>query len=205
MNAAVLLNTILNDLLLKNIQVKFELTDTVYWHGSECVGYFDSDANTLCIAANYDDWFLTLVHEYCHFLQFQEGLYSSRRELDLYPKREKWSQGLVEMGEQELYWVTRMIQSCELDCERRVIEMVKKYTIPTNIEEYIRHANAYVLSYEVERLKGRALGVSSSKAAHLCPITFIDDISVLPIGFLEVFSDDTQEANSSSGSTIFNL
>jgi hypothetical protein len=199
MSAFQLLQHILNDLTLNNVQVKLELTDTVFQkEGGECVGFFDSDTNTLCVAVNYDDWFMTLVHEYCHFKQFQENLWSSRADLDLFSKREKWALGNAEMTEMELLFATRLIQECELDCEKRVIQMALQYLLPINMGEYIRYANSYVLSYELERLKGKTLGSTnhSGKAAHLCPTEFITDLSFLPPGYAEAFNDEsTSETN----------
>jgi hypothetical protein len=97
---------------------------------------------------NYnDDWvtnFENFIHEYCHFLQWKDksDIYSdgliNLLLLDLY------CEGKNATFTEEQLWA---IQELELDCEKRVLELNKKFKLGIDEDRYIRETNAYIYSY----------------------------------------------------------
>lgn len=88
--------------------------------------------------------FNNLVHEYCHFKQWQEksqiyadGLINLFL-LDLY------CQGKNQTFTEEQLW---SIQELELDCEQRVLEINKRFKLNIDLSTYIPESNAYIYSY----------------------------------------------------------
>lgn len=200
MSIATLLQSILNDLALHAINVKLEYTDTVYTkEGTPCSGFMDKDVNTFCVAIQDENWFLVLLHEYCHFKQEREGLWSTKEELELFSRREKWALGQEEMDPEDVLRATRLIQACELDCEKRVVQILKTHAIPVDIEDYIRQANAYVLSYEYER-QNRKVVTGAGRTSLLMSATFITDFATLPPGYNLLIEKQNDEASTEANS-----
>ena len=192
MTVAYLLQKILQELQHSFITVRFEVADTINTkEGIECSGFFDQEINTLAVAIEDDGWFLVLLHEYCHFKQWQEGLWSSEAHIALETGRDKWVLGQQEMTDYDVLKATRSIQECELDCEKRVVAMIQEHNLSVDTQEYTRLSNAYVLSFEVERLQRKVLHNGSSQGAPFMPNIFITDFSTFPSGYKEavLFND----------------
>lgn len=195
---AVLFQKILNHLSLLNITVDLNQKGNLTWRGSPVSGFFDQNNNMLGVDLTNEHWPLVLFHEYCHVLQAQESKWATPEELKMFDDREDWSNGKLQLEREDLLRMTRVVQACELDCEKRVVELIKEYKIECNIEEYIRDSNAYVLTYEAERLLKKAAPIGSSeKTAHLMPNTFITDLGSLPSGFIDIIEELIEEENDS--------
>ena len=118
-------------------------------------GYFSDDTDgeipTLACAMGQKDFekaILLFVHESCHLDQWSE----SDQHDSIWAKGDasvyidEWLSG-EEFPQEELDDIFKTAIELELDCEKRSVEKLKKYNIPTNIEHYIQKANAYVLFY----------------------------------------------------------
>jgi hypothetical protein len=110
----------------------------------KCAGYFDDQEKLLVVAKKHVDFITTLIHEYCHLLQWKEQskIWKSVDKDKSFPLVDKWLSGKeVKNYKQHL----AAIRDLELDCEKRTVAMMKKWNIPT--DEYIQKANAYVHFY----------------------------------------------------------
>lgn len=101
------------------------------------LNYFDND---------FPNIFEYFIHEYCHFKQWKE-------------QTETWKNGqanwllfeLFLQGKFDKFTKSQLlsIQKLELDCDRRVIQEVRKYNLPINIRKYIEESNSYIYSYNI--------------------------------------------------------
>ena len=84
------------------------------------------------------------MHEYCHMTQWLDGI-------PLWKEAEEALSGMWDwLSGEEIENVEKSIdiaRDLELDNEKRTVEMIKKWKLPIDVNEYIRKANAYVLFY----------------------------------------------------------
>jgi len=122
--------------------------------GLMCNGYFDDDPELIfaCgIGKPIEQWMPIYVHEYGHFTQWRDkipewaGVTIDGLHYDDFI--EKW----LEQGKNfPQYKVNRFIDASiviEADCERRAIELIKKYNLPIDPLVYAQTANSYVHFY----------------------------------------------------------
>lgn len=143
------INKIYSDCRFWNKEICLIADDTVELNGLHCAGFYLEDK--LVIAAHRDDWWLTLFHEYCHLCQDIETKFFNSEDYQIAAKFDDWINYEIELIEKDLLKCIRVIQKSELDCEKRVVKLLKEYKIAIDIEDYIRKSNAYVLMYEVVR------------------------------------------------------
>jgi len=122
--------------------------------GTECNGYFTDTPTPLFAVGSgksVSEWFPVYVHEYGHFTQWR----------DKSPEwNNLWIDGiyyddfldLLVSGEGKFTddQINRFIDAAitiEADCERRVVELVRRYKLPIEIEHYCQTANSYVHFY----------------------------------------------------------
>jgi len=111
---------------------------------------------TVAVGRPVEEWFPIFVHETSHMDQFLE---SSKYWHNIY---------IIVDGERiegidildrhiagdsfppEVLWeaVSRAV-AVEWDCERRVVEKIKQFDLPINIEEYTKKANGYLYLYRM--------------------------------------------------------
>lgn len=123
--------------------------------GVKVSGYFSTERRVLAVATGKpeEEWFLILAHEFGHLCQLTEkSKYANEPEVDGvdYGKFfELWLGGHIELTPKQLkkYVVPTILM--EQDCEKRVVKFIKKYNLPIDPGEYMKNANAYVLSYFV--------------------------------------------------------
>lgn len=113
-------------------------------------GYFSDVDNEIVVGLN-DSWIEVLVHEFCHYQQYQEDCScwvnldcSVGNSIDL---MWRWMDREIELKEKEIKLIFKRVQSMELDCERRTVKMIKKYKLPIDLDNYIREANLYMYFY----------------------------------------------------------
>lgn len=121
--------------------------------GARTVGYFDDYEKLIRIGRKHEEWLDTLVHEYCHFLQWLDNSEVSWqtdsracRIVDDYLFENKRSQ--------ELAWAFRRVRDYERDCEIRAVKMIRKWKLPISEKTYIRKANMYIYSYFIMEALG---------------------------------------------------
>jgi len=117
-----------------------------------CDGCFDSEKLTVAIDKDKKDWFITFIHEYCHYLQmvsndpcfFNQDVYG----VDEF---ENWINKETEIKDNLLKKAIKSIQLCEHNCDKKAVELIKAYKLPINTSDYIKQSNAYVFTYEFQR------------------------------------------------------
>jgi len=141
----------------KNNDVRFYLSPgkSVRTSGGCCAGWFgpeddDDQRYVLAVATGSpaSAWFEVLVHEFCHMQQWLEGT-------EIWKKSEKaddfwdWVDKDIEISPSEAKKQALLLIDVELDCERRVVRMVKKLKLPVDVPSYIKQANSYVYFYHL--------------------------------------------------------
>jgi hypothetical protein len=134
----------------KKYGVKHSLRNVKYLKLSgniRCSGYFDDTTDkkpTLVVSMNRKDWIEILVHEYCHLTQWSEGI-------DLWGKAgeslaviEEWLGG---NEVKDIDYHLGIARDLELDNEKRSVELMKRWGLDVDIDNYIRKANAYIQFY----------------------------------------------------------
>ena len=118
-----------------------------------------------------EDWFPTFIHEYCHFRQHKDRLPIYMNSDDSFNNIWNSLEGEDKMKRGSI----DVIQKVELDCEKRVVEIIKEYDLPFSVDQYIREANVHVLMYnEVYRYK---------KWFEISPFIFEEIYSTVPDSF----------------------
>lgn len=155
-----------------------------------------SPTHGISVATRSRRWIETLVHEYCHFLQDIEGTawFHAAREDHKWITWENWILGESDPSPARILDCVRTIQECELDCERRVVALVKRWRLPWNLNSYRQSANVYVLSYEAMRLtRASDDKMFASRCVQLLRAVpdrrFVrrNHLHILPPGFLAAF------------------
>lgn len=124
--------------------------------GIMCNGYFvDTPSPTLAVAIKKDiqDWFLVLLHEYCHLEQWAEKssswLNNKLQQGEASDLIDSWLNHQTELDEQTLDKIFQINIDLESDCEKRAIHNIIKFNLDINHQEYAQKANSYVLFYHL--------------------------------------------------------
>lgn len=127
------------------VQIVFEPYEKL--KNDACVGLFDDEEKLIRVATKSGRWLTVLTHEFSHLLQNIDNKWTSEEDLSKF--EDLW--GLIE-GERKLSIGKRRdccftAQLCEWDCERRTIDLLKKYRTGIPTEQYAKQANAYIYFY----------------------------------------------------------
>lgn len=170
-------------------RIKVELRPVKRMRPGYTVGYFDWEERRLTVAARAPKWFESLIHEFCHLEQSLEGLWVSQREQRMWDTLDAWVAGDNDARRDRIEECVRVIQACELDCEKRAARYIRRFGFPSvDLDRYIRSANLYVLSYEAARRTRRWHQRPLSKVKTLIsmvPSTFVPRLDRLPPGYLD--------------------
>ncbi len=109
-------------------------------------GFYISNQKAFEVATQDPSFFDVFVHEYCHFLQHNEDPNFFKKYGHC--KFIQWLSGYQNQATDEEVdsWLMDGIM-LEHDCEKRAINLIKKYKLPLDIEAYKKSANAYILSW----------------------------------------------------------
>jgi hypothetical protein len=111
-------------------------------------GWFSGETKQkeFVVAMKRDCAFEIFVHEYCHYLQWKERP-------EFYNTKAKgcdvvfsWLEG-TDYSDRVLAKAFANVIELEWDCERTVLQLVKRYKLPIDVEKYIRGANCYLFFY----------------------------------------------------------
>jgi hypothetical protein len=116
-------------------------------------GYWSDDDRKLNVAIYCDEWLTVLAHEYGHFCQWKENKFIDNATSNAYIDFDSWIDGKIELCKNKLEKTCKLIQECELDCEKRALKFIKDYKLYKDEKLYIQKANSYVLGYEAAKLK----------------------------------------------------
>jgi hypothetical protein len=118
--------------------------------GIKCNGYFDDTIRTLACAMGKDisQWLFILIHESSHMDQFFEQVEAWTNNNNGMGNVDKWING-ASIDNDLIESDIKASMECELDCEKRTVEKLKKYDLGDiiDIENYIQKSNAYILFY----------------------------------------------------------
>jgi hypothetical protein len=110
-------------------------------------GWFSEEDRELCVWKHNPVFFETLVHEYCHFLQYRD-------KYDFWTKHNthtdalfSWLNGEIELKPHSKKVNTHGAIAIEWDCEQMSLKYIKEYNLPIDHEFYSRSASAYIFSY----------------------------------------------------------
>lgn len=121
------------------------------WHES-ADGRFKVSTPELAVAIGKpeEEWLGVFIHEACHMEQWIEQspawtnvFVKGREAVDWIDAWLEGKEGLPEPIEE----LVARARTVELDCERRVVEKIKEYGLPLDVEEYAQKANSYVYFY----------------------------------------------------------
>lgn len=150
-------------------------------------GYFDGYNKVFCVDVNepLEYWIKVFVHEYCHFLQYLDGLINE----DYYATSifSDWVAGDARVTKRVLNKHCKLIQFIELDAERRALRLIKKHKLPINTSEYTQEANYSVLLFTMTKKYRKWFTSRSYQARDVIvasmPKRLITSFSKMPDGF----------------------
>ena len=136
-------------MLKKRVSINIKNTKRV----DDCNGFFCGETREFAVATGKSQklWFPIFVHEFCHFEQWREDSdiwnlsMSDSDEVDIW----SWLEGSEEYPKRKIEKAFYITQLLEQDCDRRVVEKIRKYDLPIDPERYIQASNAYHLFYQV--------------------------------------------------------
>jgi hypothetical protein len=100
------------------------------------------------LSSNY--WIGVLAHEYCHFVQCSKNLKiwnNFQEKMALLKNQENIFKGKSLIRKQKRKKIADAIIRLELDCDKRAVEIIKKYSLPVDTKEYISKANIILYKY----------------------------------------------------------
>ena len=125
-------------------------------NSARCEGYFStSPSKEIRVATNNVGWLDILAHEYCHFLQWLDkpqnilkiedtaGIIVHNISIGYMP---------IRYGPKRIDDAFMKIAEMERDCERRTVQIIKKWELPINKDLYIRRANLYIYLHHMWKL-----------------------------------------------------
>lgn len=119
--------------------------------GFRATGYFDAYRKVLAIANKAPSWENVAVHEFCHLDQWAA---KSPKWLayDKCPHAQRFDnfiEGQTDLPIPSQKKAVMTIRSLELDCEKRAVKQIIKYSLPIDVDQYIQQANAYMYYHAV--------------------------------------------------------
>lgn len=123
---------------------ELELVNTKYidiGDGAPCTGYFSEDEKKICVTIKARDFIGILAHEFSHLRQYIEDEETYNYYSLSYEKMYEWLDG------KRVRNISNHLDNClalELDCEKRAVQLIKKYDLGIDIKDYIKRANAYM-------------------------------------------------------------
>ncbi len=138
---------------LKKHKMKLLLSvDSIRVGNNSVCGYFSEEEKVIKIDISENGWLDVLVHEFCHFQQFIEFdptyLTLDYENGNMLNDFWEWIDGNFEfINNRRKNFVIRKILEMELNCEKRSVELIRKYDLPINLDEYIFTAYVYINYY----------------------------------------------------------
>jgi hypothetical protein len=119
--------------------------------GGKSAGYFDIHPAEFVVAIGkpFCDWFLVLVHEYCHYQQWREDAAAFEAACRDIETLFGWLAGDFELDPLTVKRLGRVALDLEYDCERRVLANLETFGISHLIDRlvYAQKANSYFNFY----------------------------------------------------------
>lgn len=113
-------------------------------------GSFDGHSKEFVVSIKGKLGFELFIHEYCHYLQWKERRRYYNNLINGCNIVFDWLDGTF-FKKNILKYAFDLVIELEWDCERRAVELIKKYDLDVDIERYCRTANTYILFYHIVR------------------------------------------------------
>ena len=166
--------------------------------GIMCNGYFEGDDNNPVLACalgkDISQWLIILLHESCHMDQWVEKVPAWTENESGMMNIDEWLNGNDNVDMSLIDKEIRLSMNCEIDCEKRTVEKIKKYNLQNiiDIDEYIQKSNAYILFYLWMRKNRRWYSVgkepyNQAPIVSIMPKTFNIDYTFLDPKIEKVF------------------
>lgn len=120
--------------------------ENVNCNGIMCPGFFDDKSLIIKIGGNDPSFLSTLVHEYCHFLQYLNNIKVYQKSDKASVIVENWLLG-KDYDAQILKRAFFLVRAMERDCEKRAVKIIKQFNLPINIKIYAKQANCYIYTH----------------------------------------------------------
>ena len=148
-----LIKDLVCDLVQNGITVRFAAEKTVSYESVKkkkitCCGWFDEIELACATKQPEEYWVQTFCHEYIHFLQFKEKSEHAINENDILFDKFLCN---MRVSKSKLDIAIDKLQKTELDCERRSVQLLKKYKTGFNFKRITQRANAYIYFYSVAK------------------------------------------------------
>ena len=168
-------------------EVSIELT-----HRKTHFNFFDEDNKQIQVRIQdtIKEWGLIFIHEYCHYLQWKDGKYGSPMYGEAGGEIHLWIRKRIKLNKERVNLIANRIKRCELDCEKRVVNLINKYKLEVDTKSYIRNANAYVFSYNMikERREWYKLGPQCvPEIIDIMPETFLSRYDRTPDKYRQLY------------------
>lgn len=153
-------------------------------------GYWDdSNKKNLYLACAVQSknlkWLQVFIHEYCHFLQYLEKnkIWRAANKITADDSYKILHNKPFDQKKLEQY--LDALRNLEIDCEKRVVKLIKKYKLPIDTKKYIKEANAYIYFYNHikvyrEWYKSNEPPYINKELVKLCKPEFSKNYNVIP-------------------------
>jgi len=122
--------------------------DDIDVNGNNIGGSFDPDNKNIEVCINEEGWLGTLTHEFCHLLlYFKNSNKKNKKENEASEYMWRWLDKDVELENYRIKKYVDTVKYMELECEKLTVKYIKKYSLPIDLEEYVKCANCYIYYY----------------------------------------------------------
>lgn len=142
-------------MILHKVEIKLiQKTEVDCGCGDTCAGYFDDAPKPVFVCAiggPQRDWVPTFIHEFCHFIQWKDQTKEWLRyqKIDTECLLDKWIGDEIELPLETVKKLVRATRDIELDCEKRVVDVISRFDLEFDVEDYTKKANAYILYFNL--------------------------------------------------------
>jgi hypothetical protein len=161
---------------------------------SRCSGYFDETTKTLCVSMKHPLALDVLVHEFNHLMQWKNNIAVWRitTELKAFQLFYSWLDGSPVKNINRLI---SYVRDLELDNEIRSVEMIKEYSLPIDVNLYIKRANSYIYFYNwikhsKQWCKPNNSPYMNKRLVDIMPEHFNNNYNHLPENIKKVFAEE---------------
>ena len=115
-------------------------------NGILCPGFFEDRQILIKVAGNGEGFLSTLVHEYCHFLQYINDIKIYKKSDKASAIVENWLLG-KDYDTQTLKRAFFLVRAMERDCEKRAMKLIDEFNLPIDRKFYAKQANCYIYTH----------------------------------------------------------
>lgn len=142
-----------------SVEIRLESANKISYPGGSMLvnGFFThvpKPVYGMAVGKPKEEYEEILYHEYCHMRQwierspcYIESFVTDT--IDICDLMDLWTEGHIELNEEQKADYTRRSIAVELDCEQRTEKLLVEVGATMNVAEYVQRANSYVLFYHM--------------------------------------------------------